>query len=183
MTKLFINAENLLQDSFLLARKIHKSEYQPDIIVGIWRGGAPVAIAIHEYFEYLGIGCDHIPVRTSSYSGIDDQRDKVQVYGLEVLLQFLRPAQNILLVDDVFDTGRTIETIISKLSAEMGGANKLNIKVAVPWYKPNRNVTRHIPDYYLHQTDDWLVFPHEIKGLSLKELQKSKPEVANIILT
>jgi len=101
----------------------------------------------------------------------------------EIILQFLRPAQNILLVDDVFDTGRTIETIISKLSAEMGGANKLNIKVAVPWYKPNRNVTRHIPDYYLHQTDDWLVFPHEIKGLSLKELQKSKPEVANIILT
>jgi len=79
MTKLFINAENLLQDSFLLARKIHKSEYQPDIIVGIWRGGAPVAIAIHEYFEYLGIGCDHIPVRTSSYSGIDDQRDNFAV--------------------------------------------------------------------------------------------------------
>jgi len=55
------------------------------------------------------------------------------------------------------------------------------IKVATAYYKPSRNRTDLIPDFYVHQTEDWLVFPHEIKGLSEEEILKHKPG-ARIIL-
>jgi len=38
-----------------------------------------------------------------------------------------------------------------------------------------------VPDYYMQETDDWLVFPHELEGLSRQELMAEKPEIAHIV--
>ena len=38
-----------------------------------------------------------------------------------------------------------------------------------------------VPDYYLHETDQWLVFPHELSGLSAEEIARAKPEIAAAI--
>ena len=65
--KVFINAEELLRDSFLLALRILESGFRPDYIVGIWRGGTPVGIAVQEYLDYAGVETDHIAIRTSYY--------------------------------------------------------------------------------------------------------------------
>ncbi|MEO0368687.1 MAG: hypoxanthine phosphoribosyltransferase, partial [Pseudomonadota bacterium] len=73
MTKYFIGAQELLIDSFNLARQIHLSGFKPNFIIGVWRGGTPVGIAIQEYLEFVGIESDHIAIRTSSYYGIDQQ--------------------------------------------------------------------------------------------------------------
>jgi hypothetical protein len=51
------------------------------------------------------------------------------------------------------------------------------IKVATPWYKPDRNTTDIIPDFFVHETDQWLVFPHELSGLSDEEIAAGKPEI------
>jgi len=64
--KQYIEAQDLLDDSFRLGLKVLDSGFLPDFIVGIWRGGTPVGIAVQELFEHNGIGSDHIAIRTSS---------------------------------------------------------------------------------------------------------------------
>ena len=55
------------------------------------------------------------------------------------------------------------------------------VRVAVPWYKPSRNRTRRVPDYFLHETDDWLVLPYEMNGLSVTEIGERKPFLKPIL--
>ena len=55
MDKLFISADELLKDSFKLAWMIFESGFRPNYIVGVWRGGAPVGIAIQEFLIVLGV--------------------------------------------------------------------------------------------------------------------------------
>ena len=71
--KLFIDAQQLLEDSFELAQQVMNDGFEPDLIIGVWRGGAPIAIALQELFAYNGIFADHYPVRISSYVGIEKQ--------------------------------------------------------------------------------------------------------------
>ena len=47
--------------------------------------------------------------------------------------------------------------------------------------KPNQNKTNRKPDYFIHETDKWLVFPHELEGLSAEEIIENKPELSKII--
>ena len=56
-----------------------------------------------------------------------------------------------------------------------------DIRVAVPWYKPSRNDTDLVPNYFIHETAEWLVFPHELDALSPDELRAAKPDIARIV--
>ena len=88
--------------------------------------------------------------------------------------------RQLLIVDDVHDTGNSISQIITDLKKACK-KNTPEIKIATPYYKPNKNESEHKPDYYLHETDQWLVFPHELEGLSLEEIQKNKPELQDLM--
>ena len=68
--KYFISAQQLLDDSFRLGLEILDSDFRPDFIVGVWRGGTPVGIVVQELLDYFGVVSDHIAIRTSSYEGI-----------------------------------------------------------------------------------------------------------------
>jgi len=59
--------------------------------------------------------------------------------------------------------------------------NTPQIKVATPYFKPEKNETDRKPDYYIHETDKWLVFPHELEGLSIDEINQFKPELSELI--
>ena len=59
--------------------------------------------------------------------------------------------------------------------------NTPTIKVATPYFKPEKNKTERKPDYYLHKTDKWLVFPHELEGLTRQEMLDFKPELSEIL--
>ncbi|HEY0964122.1 MAG TPA: phosphoribosyltransferase family protein [Pseudomonadales bacterium] len=168
MPKQFISAEQLLRDSCALALRIAESGYRPTLLAGIWRGGTPVAITVHEVLEFLGCGCDHIAIRTSSYAGMEQQA-QVEVHGLDYLYRKLGARDRLLLVDDVHDTGLSIQQVLNELQAHFG-ALAPEIRVAVPWFKPTHSRTAQPPDYYLHTTEDWLVFPHELRGLSDAEI-------------
>ena len=52
MNKKFITAQDLLEDSFRLAAQVFEDGFRPQFIIGIWRGGAPVGIAVQEYFDF-----------------------------------------------------------------------------------------------------------------------------------
>jgi len=181
--KIYLDAQQLLEDSYRLAAQVYRSGYRPTFIVAVWRGGAPMGIAVQELLAYRGVETDHIAIRTSSYHAIDQQAAQVQVFNLNYLIKKISAEDQLLIVDDVYDTGRSIEAIIDKLQQ----ATRLNmpeaVRVAVPYYKPSRNQTKRIPDYYLHETDQWLKFPHSLEGLSWQEVEKNRPELHQILLT
>ena len=86
MNKHFIQPNDLLEDSFNLAWKIYDSNFRPNFIIGVWRGGAPIGIAVQEFLDVLGVHSDHIAIRTSYYSGIDKRKKSVEVFGLNLSL-------------------------------------------------------------------------------------------------
>lgn len=179
--KTWITADGLLEDSFRLADAIADSGFRPTHIVGIWRGGAPVGIAVQELLEYRGIETDHIAVRTKSYFGIDQQHAQVRVYSLGYLIETLAPEHRLVVVDDVFDSGRSVEAFLAELSLRCRHNTPREIRIATVYWKPKRNQTALRPDYYVHETDEWLVFPHEICGLTEDEIRAHKPQASLIL--
>lgn len=175
--KTFISANDLLVDSFALARAILASGWRPTHIVGVWRGGAPVGIAVQEWLEYHGVPTDHIAIRTSSYTGIDQQAKQVRVHALDYLVSHVNADDRLLIVDDVFDSGRSLEAILAELARRCRRNLPADIRIATVYYKPARNRTALKPDYFVRETDQWLVFPHELQGLTEAEIRAHKPGV------
>lgn len=173
MDKQYITANRLLENSIELAFRIIDSGFRPDLIVGIWRGGTPVGIAVQEVMDYVGIKSDHFSIRTSSYTSIG-QRTTVKVHGLEYLERHLTSNDKLLLVDDVFDTGLSIDSVLRELN-QFYKDSPPECKVATPYFKPANNETDRVPDFYLYETDKWLVFPHELAGLTDREIIENKP--------
>jgi hypoxanthine phosphoribosyltransferase len=175
MDKLFVSANSLLQDSIELARMIVSSGFRPTFLVAVWRGGAPIGIAVQEVLEYHSIHADHIAIRTSSYTGIDKQTKTVRVHAVDYLVSRLSAEDELLLVDDVFDSGRSLEAVIAELKRRCRRNLPDKIRIATVYYKPARNRSSLVPDYHVRETDRWLVFPHEIQGLTREEILQHKP--------
>jgi len=178
--KVFINAQDLLDDSFRLARQIFEDGFRPNYIIGIWRGGTPVGIAVQEALDHLNVPTDHIAIRTSSYDGIDQRRSEVRVHGLNYIVDNVNAEDTLLIIDDVFDTGRSIQAVIDKIKVESRRNAPEIIRIATVYYKPCKRKVECAPDYFIHETEDWLVFPHELQGLSEAEILKHKP-VASLV--
>ena len=167
----------MLQDSFSLGLKILDSGYRPTFIVGIWRGGSSIGIAVQELFEYFGHPTDHIAIRTSLYEGIEERAKHVNVHGLAYLERRMNAEDSLLIVDDVHDSGLSVQQVIIDLK-ERCRRNTPDIRIAMPYFKPANNKTDTVPDYYLYGTEKWLVFPHELQGLTTEELLEHKPGIA-----
>lgn len=180
MKKHYIQAQQLLEDSFNLAWQVFESGYRPNYIVGVWRGGAPIGIAVQEFLDVLGIKSDHIAIRTSSYSGIGQRSKNVKVHGLSYVIRQLESEDSLLIVDDVYDTGLSIQQTIDDLK-QACKKNTPEIRIATPYFKPSNNKTSRSPDYFIHEINQWLVFPHELHGLSAEEIREHKPELAHLI--
>jgi len=179
MDKVYISAQQLLEDSFELAIKVYESGFRPNYIVGVWRGGAPVGIAVQELLHVFGIESDHIAIRTSSYSAIGERDKKVKVHGLTYLIKRLESEDSLLIVDDVHDSGLSINQTILDIKRACK-KNTPEIRIATPFYKPKNNQTDRVPDYYVHESSDWLVFPHEVDGISTDEIRQHRPELTRI---
>jgi uncharacterized protein len=179
--KTFISADDLLALSFKLAAHIFESGFRPTYIVGVWRGGAPVGIAVQEYLAWKRVETDHIALRTSAYTGIDQMAREVRVHGESYLVDALNADDRLLIVDDVFDSGSSIEAIIDVLRAKCRRNFPQETKIATVYFKPERNRSSMTPDFYVEETDAWLVFPHELCGLSPDEI-RAKGKVGRSLL-
>ena len=177
--KHYIDAQQLLDDSFALGLQILESGYVPNFIVGVWRGGTPVGIAVQELLDYFGVHTNHISIRTSLYTGIEQRDTNVKVHGLRYIVNNVNAEDSLLIVDDVHDTGLSIRQIIEDLKKECQ-SNTPDIRIATPYYKPRNNKVGNAPDYYLHETDKWLVFPHELSGLTAQEILDRKPGIGKL---
>jgi len=185
MKKTYIAANDLLLDSFQLAVNIVDSGFKPDFLVGLWRGGSAVGIAVQEGLEFLGCKTDHIAIRTS-YRGQDDysemvnKADSIRAHGLRYLHERVCAENSMLIVDDVYSTGSSVNAVIQQLSRKSRRNLPHDIRIATVWYRPTDRTLR-TPDFYVHETADWLILPYELSGLSLSELREHKPEIQPVI--
>lgn len=179
--KKFISSEQLLEDSIRLGIKVFKSGFKPHFIVAIWRGGTPVGIAVQELLDYFGIKTDHIAIRTSYYTGINQKGEQIRVHGLGYIVKNANAEDTLLIVDDVYDSGLSVQALMDSLKEKARKNTPFDIRIAAIYYKPSNNKTNRIPDYYLYETDAWLVFPHELNGLSTEEINEHKPRLAELV--
>ena len=181
MDKQYIDANDLLLDSFQLATKIVESDFRPDFLVGLWRGGSGVGIAVQEGLDHFGIKTDHIAIRTSyrgqkSYSKMVRKASSIRAHGLRYLHERVCAHHSMLIVDDAYSTGSSVNAVIEQLAKKSRRNLPGDIRIATVWYRPTERTIRP-PDFYVHETADWLVLPYELSGLSISEIRDNKPEM------
>ena len=185
MNKSYIAANELLLDSFQLAVNVINSGFMPDFLVGLWRGGSAVGIAVQEGLDFLGCKTDHIAIRTSyrgqeDYSKMVNKAGAIRVHGLRYLHERVCAEHSMLNVDDVYSTGSSVNAVTKALSKKSRRNLPHDIRIATVWYRPTEKTIR-APDFYVHETADWLILPYELSGLSLAELRHHKPEILPVI--
>ena len=94
------------------------------------------------------------------------------MHNLGYLIERLNKDSKVLLVDDVFDSGLSIAAVIEKLKEKLGDNFPSDIRVATVFYKPQNNKTNIIPNYFVHDTKEWIVFPHELESLTIQEIRE-----------
>lgn len=185
MNERFIAADDLLRDSFQLAANIYEAGFKPDFVVGLWRGGSAVGIAVQEGLEYFGVNTDHIAIRTSytgarQYSQMVSKAEGIRVHGLQYLLENLSSRHSMLIIDDVYSTGSSVNAVIRQLARKTRRNMPKDIRIGTVWYRPTEKTLR-TPEYFVHETNDWLVLPYELSGFSIAELRKNRPEMSALI--
>ena len=185
MNKSFVTADDLLLDSFRLAAQVYESGFRPDFLVGLWRGGSAVGIAVQEGLDHFGVETDHIAIRTSYrgqqyYSKMVDKAGAIRVHGLRYLHERISSHHSMLIVDDAYSSGSSVNAVIEQLRRKARRNLPHDIRIATVWYRPTERTIRP-PDFFVHETTDWLVLPYELAGLSIEELRAQKSEIAPVI--
>lgn len=166
----FVWWERLYELCFRLYEKIVDSGYQPDVIVGVARGGwIPARILSDLFFTR-----DTANVKVDLYRGIYSRDQSPQVsQKIPMDMKWERP----LLVDDISDTGDSL-TIAGKHLRQRGYKNPRTATMHMkPW-------TKLVPDYYVVKTEAWVVYPWELKEFTynlatrLAKEGKSRHEIA-----
>lgn len=133
-----------------LAEKIRSSGKSFDLVIGIARGGIPVAMVVS---DHLGVKIDFINVK--SYSGIA-MRTIPRI--LSTLTEDIKD-KNVLLVDDLVDHGVTMDMVKQYLAEQVPKLLETAVLFKKPWSKAE-------PDYYLEVVDKWIVFPFELSEVN-----------------
>jgi hypoxanthine phosphoribosyltransferase len=179
--KEFLSFEEVRTAGLKLAYRIHTSGFVPDIIYVSLRGGACLGNIISEYFKVVRRRerpVFYAAVVARSYSDIR-RHTQVRVDGWTYNPDHLRSGDKILLVDDIFDSGNTINYLVGIFLEK--GIPREDIKVAVHDYKVRPKEAQPIqPDFYCRRhvineerEDAWIHYmSHELIGLTEEEIRK-----------
>lgn len=176
-----VDPKKFLTDSFYLAKKIYDDGFYPTVMISLLRGGGPIGNVIDETFTKYAVKIKNIfYIKTSAY-GKNKLKNSVTISSLFEIIKIIGTSDRVLIVDDLVDSGKTITTFLENLRKTSGKKCPEDIRVATVYCKPKTSVIT--PDYYVHETDKWLVFPHELEELSNDEIVKFKgQEIAQILL-
>lgn len=193
--KQFLSYNTVRNNALKIAHKIYHDGFVPDVIYTSLRGGAYMANVISEYFKI--VRKDFHPVLYAavvarSYTDIH-MSDKVMIDGWTYAPDYLRHGDKIMLVDDIFDTGRTINALVEILLQK--GIPRKDIKVVVHDYKDfsYKEKLPIVPDYWCRkfeitkpEDDLWIHYSsHELVGLTKEELEehyyKEDPELREVL--
>jgi hypoxanthine phosphoribosyltransferase len=106
--------------------------------------------------------------------------ESIRVHGLQYLLENLCSHHSMLIVDDVYSTGSSVNAVIAQLALKTRRNLPRDIRIASVWYRRTEKTLR-TPEYYVHETDDWLVLPYELSGFSVDELRDKRPRMAGLL--
>ena len=133
--------EEFLKDSKKLLEKI--KPYSPDTILIIARGGLSLG-----HILSIGLGVRQTySINSISYDE-NKQKDDIQISNIPDLSQ----SKKILIVDDIIDSGRTMENVIIKLQSSY---EKCNYKIATIFYKQTACIS---PEFYINEANEWIDF-------------------------
>ena len=183
MTKNFLPYRTFRNNAIKLAYQIYKSGFIPDVIYVSLRGGAYLGNVISEYFKFIrqqDRPLYYAAVVAHSYSDIKVQQ-RIKVEGWTYDPEYLRQGDRVLLVDDIFDTGRTINHLVDIILEK--GIPRKDIRIAVHDYKIRKYTGKELPlrpDYYCRkhivdteQDDFWIHYcSHELVGLTSEEREQ-----------
>ncbi len=161
-----IDPDQFLLDTLALGKKVYQTGFRPKHAISIWRGGTPVGLGVDAYFRGQGVYMNHTTVATESYKGIGKQ-EEVIVKGLEHVIKVVCPEDELLILDDVYESGRTIQKIVETLRERARANAPERIMVATVHSKPDRHVYRGLPVTCVHEVagDTWIDYPHELADL------------------
>ncbi|MBP8252793.1 MAG: phosphoribosyltransferase [Herpetosiphon sp.] len=121
-----------------------------DALLVVTRGGMIPACLLSQRRNWRNI----LVAAVQFYTGIGKTRD------IPTFLQFpadpLIAGKKLLVVDDIWDSGRTIAAVKQRLDAT--GAS---YEVAVLHFKPEASKVPGKPHYYAAETNQWIVYPWE----------------------
>jgi hypoxanthine phosphoribosyltransferase len=183
MHKEFLPYNTVRNNALKLAHRIYHEGFTPDVIYVSLRGGAYLGNVISEYFKIVRKGTRPVYYAAAvarSYTGVR-QSEQVKVEGWTYDPAHLRIGDKVLLVDDIFDSGRTINFLTGIILEK--GIPREDLKIAVHDYKffyDKKDQLPIQPDYWcrkheLSVSDDdiWIHYmSHELVGLSQEELEK-----------
>jgi hypoxanthine phosphoribosyltransferase len=196
MKKEFLSYDTVRNNALKMAHRIFNDGFIPDVIYVSLRGGVYLGNIISEYFKFVQRRARPVyyaAVVARSYTGVHES-DEVKIEGWTYSTDALRTADKILLVDDIFDSGRTINHL-AKLIMDKGIARK-DLKVAVHDYKFFTDKADQFPvqpDYWcrkheLTAKDEplWIHYSsHELIGLTQAELEehyyKHDPDLREVL--
>lgn len=187
---LHVDADQLFLDSLRLGRMIYESGFRPKHAISLWRGGTPVGLGVDAFFKMRGFMINHTTVTTASYSGIAQRQKEVTVRGLEHVIEAVCCEDKLLIIDDVYESGETIEKIITAIREEARANAPKEILVATVHRKPGCSRYSHNL-ISLHDVDAevWVDYPHELADLVRDEdpedewIRAKDPEIHQIIHT
>ena len=144
-----------------LAEKIRSTGQVFDLVIGIARGGIPVAMVVS---DHLDVKIDFINVK--SYT---DVGERVKPKILTTIIEHIT-GKRVLVVDDLVDGGETMETVTRYLDAEKPYTMKTAVLFTKPW-------SAFVPDFSLQTVDTWVVFPYERGEVRRSRIQKKQKEL------
>jgi hypoxanthine phosphoribosyltransferase len=150
-----------------LARQIQADHFDPELVIAIARGGFVPARLLCDYLDIYNLSC----IRIAHYTGTDIQ----QQARLSIPLNMDIRGLSVLVVDDVDDTGDTLQLALTHLHS----FSPARIRVAVLHHKVVSSV---VPDYYAEKVTDWhwITYPWAITEDMLGLVKKMRPMPANI---
>jgi hypoxanthine phosphoribosyltransferase len=182
--KEFLPYDTVRVDALKLAHKIFKQDgFVPDVIYTSLRGGAYMSNVISEYYKVALK--NHKPVLYAavvarSYSDVS-MHSAIRIDGWTYSPDYLRAGDKIMLVDDIFDSGRTLNFLVGILLEK--GVPRENIKVVVHDYKIYtwKDPLPIRPDYWCRkfeinspEENNWINYnSHELVGLTKEEREKN----------
>ncbi|MDR2552641.1 MAG: phosphoribosyltransferase [Treponema sp.] len=181
MKKEFLPYDTVRDNALKMAGTIYNGGFVPDVIYVSLRGGAYLGNVISEYFKVVnrrGRPVYYAAVVARSYTGVR-KPEQIKVEGWTYDPEHLRIGDKVLLVDDIFDSGTTINHLAGIILDK--GIPREDLKVAVHDYKyfydkqdqfpiqPDYWCRKH--DFSVHDEDRWIHYmSHELVGLTAEEL-------------
>lgn len=112
--KIYLTDPMYMLESQKLAMDVIKSGFIPDLLIGLWRGGAEPALYMHEVFKAKGFKPDHIAVKTSRHPS---PVEAVEPGDLEYLRNHAALGSKVLITEDVMRHGTHVKTLLNVLTS------------------------------------------------------------------